>query len=221
VVEWVPLLILPVIGGLVFAGIWFNRDARIKRALKQARRTPIADVKDGQVTKVVGRLTFIGEPLVAPLTGRTCAYYLVVVEQYRSYGRSGKWVQIVREERRQDFLLDDGSARALVRMGDAQVAIVSDANFKSGVFKDATPVLDAFLARHGRQSQGWLFNKQIRYREGVLEPHEDIAVGGIGRWEPDPDPGAAGGSFREAPRRLRLQPAGGLPLLVSDDPKVM
>jgi hypothetical protein len=210
-----------VLGGLVAGLVWqhfFNADARIKRALRGVARTAMRDVRDGAVGKVVGTLAYVGEPLVAPLTRRTCAYYLVLVEAWRSTGRSGYWAQIVREERRQDFALRDADGtRALVHIADARVSVVRDASFTSGTFKDPTPELEAFMSARGLTTRGWVFNKSIRYMEGVLEAGESIAVGGLARWEPDPDPGATGGAYREAPKRLVLAGSSQLPLLISDD----
>ncbi|HWN70768.1 MAG TPA: hypothetical protein VNM90_24170, partial [Haliangium sp.] len=89
------------------------------------------------------------------------------------------------------------------------VALVKDAHFRSGLFQDATPALEQFLARHGRQSQGWLFNKNLRYREGVIEAGELVAVCGQGRREGAPAP------------RLALVASPSMPLYVSDDMATM
>ena len=48
-----------------------------------------------------------------------------------------------------DFVLDDGTGRAIVEAEDAQVSVVMDAHFRSGAFNDATPQLESFLAKHG------------------------------------------------------------------------
>jgi hypothetical protein len=218
--EFFPLFLLGV-GVLVtiaVLGAFFSRDARVKRALRKAPLHTTASFPPDAVATVQGTVCYLGDaPLIAPLTGRPCAYYEAIVEEYRSSGRSGSWYRVIQEHQGQDFLLDDGQGTARVSMAAATVALAKDAHFRSGLFQDATPVLEEFLARHGRQSQGWLFNKNLRYREGVIEAGELVAVCGQGQREADPTPGAATGGYRETPTRLVLAPSPSMPLYVSDD----
>lgn len=62
--------------------------------------------------------------------------------------------------------------------------IVKDKNYSSGFLHDATERLEKYLNRKGFQSQGFLgFNKALRYREGILENREKVAVFGKGIWK--------------------------------------
>jgi hypothetical protein len=218
--EFFPLFLLGV-GVLVTVavlGAFFSRDAKVKRALRKAPLHTTASFPPDTVATVQGTVCYLGDaPLVAPFTGRACAYYEAIVEEYRSSGKSGSWYRIIVEQQGQDFLLDDGQGTARVSVAGATVALVKDAHLRSGLFQDATPVLEDFLARHGRQSQGWLFNKNLRYREGVIEAGEPVAVCGQGRHEADPDPRAATGGYRDTAARLVLSAAPNMPLYVSDD----
>src|SRR5437870_386402 len=117
-----------VVAGLIGSLVWqrfYNTDARIRRALKHVPHTPMRELRDGKVGKIVGKL-LPGEeaPFTAPLTRRRCAYYLVVVEEQSRNG----WHQVLSEERAQDFFLcDRDGTRALVRMNEARVSVVRDA----------------------------------------------------------------------------------------------
>jgi hypothetical protein len=218
--DFFPLFLVGV-GVLVtiaVLGAFFAQDARVKRALRKAPLHTTATFPANAVATVQGTACYLGAaPLVAPFTGRACAYYEAVVEEYRSSGRSGSWYRVIVERQGQDFLVDDGQGTARVSMGNATVALVKDAHFRSGLFQDASPVLEDFLARHGRSSQGWLFNKNLRYREGVIEAGELVAVCGQGRHEPDPDPRSATGGYRDTAARLVLSAPPAMPLYVSDD----
>ena len=79
--------------------------------------------------------------------------------------------------------------------------------------------LERFLGERGIPTEGTFFRKNLRGHEGILEAGERVAVGGIARWMPDPD--AAGGSYRETPKRLVLEASESLPLFFSDDPSVV
>ena len=81
------------------------------------------------------------------------------------------------------------------------------------------PTSSASSAERGVSVEGIFFRKNLRAYEGVLEAGERVAVGGLARWVPDPD--AAGGNYRETPKRLVLEASESLPLFLSDDPAAL
>lgn len=208
---------------VVVAAIWavvyyFSKEQKIKRALRALRPSPLSDVREGLV-KVSGTVKTL-EALTAPLSGRSCAYYEVIVEQKVSSGKNSTWRTIIREVEERDFLVEDGTGRARVEMVAVEAAVTKDGHWSSGTFNDASPELEEFLLRHGHQSQGWVFNKTLRYREGVLENGEQVAVLGWADREMDPEPAtaASGAGYRDAPTRVVLRSNGEHELKVSDDP---
>jgi hypothetical protein len=218
VVTPLILLLVFLLLGMIFIA-YFTGDAQIKRALRNAPRLPISTLGDGQRGKAIGRLRYCSEPLRAPLSGRACAYYEVIVEQHRQSKGSGRWATLIREVRGQDFLIVDDTGKALIKADSAQIVVEKDSHKSSGTFNDATPELEAFLQRHGVKSTGVLgFNKSLRYREGVLEEGEPIAAFGHAIREADPDPDAGFAGYREQPTRAVFQATDASPLFVSDDP---
>ncbi len=201
----------------------FTRERRIKRALKQVKPTAIGDARDGKAVKIVGELVYAGHSIPSPLSQRTCAYYSIVVEEYRSHGtRGGHWHEIIREEKGVDFYLRDASGIALVRVasdGRDLPALVQDKKARASPILFDDPNLERFLNERGRSVEGAFFRKNLRAFEGVLEAGERVAVGGLARWMPDPD--AAGGNYREVPKRLVLEASESLPLFLSDDPAAL
>lgn len=192
---------------------YYSTASMIRRRLKRAPLRTTAEFPENTVGTVQGTLRYLEDaPLVAPLSGRPCAYYEVVVEESR--GKS-ELREIIRESEGRDFLLEDAHGRARVHMHGYEVLVVEDVHLRSGLFQNATPELERFLARHRETSTGWLFNKTLRYREGILEAGETVAVCGTGTREVDPDPRAARGGYRESASRLVLS-ASDMPLYVSD-----
>src|SRR5262249_22259438 len=113
-----------------------------------------------------------------------------------------------------DFFLEDETGKALVRMPPTVVRYTKN---------PATRVteaggMEAFLSRHGRL----VGNHSWRAGEWVLGEGRLIAVFGIGRWEPDPDPGCSlrASPYREAPQRLVVSAPANLRLLISDQPEL-
>lgn len=214
--AWVAIILVILL--IVVLSWYFSHGARLKRQLKAARPWALAELPEDTHGRVVGRALPLTEQLAGPLTGRPCVYYIAMVEEQRSTGRSTYWKTVASETRGVPFVLEDGTGRAIVDPNGAQVALDFDANSKSGTFDNADPVQEAFLARHGQKSQGWVFNKSLRYREAMIEVGEMIAVLGSGVREPDPNapPEAA---YRGAPpTRLRLTSSARFPLVISDDP---
>jgi hypothetical protein len=193
-----------------------SRERRTARALSTAPHRPIKEVLNQQIVKVSGRLRVVGEPLVAPLTGRPCACYSITVE------RPGELLILDAEGR--DFLLDDGGAVALVTAATRGTRVV--------LAKDARPRVSAsdaigrdeaaFLRWHGRVRGKILgLPEPLLFSEGVLEEGELVTAYGVGAWEVDPNPNAWSIGYREFPRRLRLGPLPDGAVHISDVPALV
>jgi hypothetical protein len=215
-------LVIIAVSLIVCGLIWYYSDEqKTKRAILSTPRVRLRDATEGAVAKVMGRVEYLTDPLTAPFSGRSCAYYLVTVQEYRSQGKSGSWVTIIRESDGVDFLINDGTGKARVVNQLLKVVAVKDATYNSGTFHDAPPHLEAFLNKHGQKSTGWLFNKSLRYEEAIFEAGERLAVVGQIRFEHDPGAVPEGSGYRETPRRAVIDaPPTGL-ILASDDPSVL
>lgn len=211
------VLVIVVIVAII--GHFNSEKYKIRKALAQASRTPVKALGPGQQAKVIGRVVPVEAGVLrAPLTGRACVFYEVVVEERISSGRSSRWVERIRESGRVDFALDDTTG--LVRVPQREqmrYVTVQDSEQSSGTFNDAAPHLEAFLSRHGMKSQGWVFNKSLRYREGVFEPGESVAVAGVVTFESDPEGSQMPTNYREGPKRPLLTAPPGATLLASDE----
>jgi hypothetical protein len=219
---WVAIIAVFIVIGVLFA--IFNKGARTKRMLRNMPVTPIGRLADDTLGRVVGRAQGEGNVLNGPLTGRPCVYYIAVVEQQHSTGRSSYWKTLIREVRATQFRLVDDTGYAIVDPSHAQVLLDFDGNSSSGTFDKANPIEEAFLTRHGHQSKGWMFNKTLRYREAMIEIGEAITILGSGVREPDPEQsgqervGGGGEAYRSAPpTRLRLTGSPKFQLVICDD----
>ena len=213
-------IILAIVLCAVPAGVafWYWSDTvTLRRELRRARRVSIAEAPEGTVVRLDG-VVAEGETLIAPLTGRACVFYLATLEEYVSSGRTGNWRERVRELRGVPFTVLDGTGRAIVDPTGARVDVDIDSTSKSGTLDDPTEAEAAFLRSHGLQGAGWIFNKRLRYREGVFQVGEPIAVMCQPVREPDPDAAArAAAGYRDpAPTRLRVGGSPAHPILLSD-----
>jgi hypothetical protein len=160
----------------------FSKKAIIRRALNKAPYKRIHEVQNGEKARIVGRIVYAGQVLTSPLSRRHCAAFHVEVQEYRRHGKSGSWVTVINDVQKGDIVVHDGMGNAHIEKS-VDMLMVHDANYSSGTFNDATPELQQYLQYHGRGSTGLLgFNKQIRYKEGILEQGELIAAVGVGTW---------------------------------------
>ncbi|MCC7539612.1 MAG: hypothetical protein IT379_25545 [Deltaproteobacteria bacterium] len=214
----ITFLALFVVAAIAFSRWYFSEKQQVKRALRAAPRVDVGKLGEGQLARVTGEVEeHEGNVLRAPISGRPCVAFDVTVEEYRSSGKSGSWHTVIHEGETVPFVVRDGTGRAIVRRSFVRVAIEVDDEKRSGFLNDASPELEAFLSRHGRSSAGWVFNKTLRYREGVFEVGETVTVLGRARLEDDPSPDAAGHGYRDRPRRVVLEPPPDAPMLLSDD----
>lgn len=167
----------------VFLLIWFvshyySEKSRITRALKKVKHKRLDMIRNGDIIRTVGRVEFIEDPLYAPLSGRKCAYYKILVEKEGS-GKNSSWEEYLKEEKIQNFYISDGTHRLMVNTEVIISHLVVDAKFKSGFLNDPSHRLKKYLNSNSKSSENFLgFNKTLRYHEAVLEEGEMIAVVG-------------------------------------------
>jgi hypothetical protein len=100
-------------GALIVRRIVSLRAPDNQAAQSERRRfvqTRIADAAEGPI-EITGRVISVAEPMPAPLSGRPCAYYEVVISGPGMWGAEARGPCAVRE-----FEIDDGTGRALVRV---------------------------------------------------------------------------------------------------------
>jgi hypothetical protein len=189
---------------------------KIMRALARLATTRVTESRDGQLVKVVGSIEPLQDTTTSPLTGRSCVYYCIIVEEKES--RRG-WRTILREERGVDFGVRDASGLARVRPSapePAQSALLADETREMSAFLQDDERLERFLVARSRPTRGAFLQRHIRAREAILVAGKPLAVAALARWESDADGSAV--SYREPAQRLTLATRGDVPLLMSDYP---
>jgi hypothetical protein len=187
---------------------WSSEAARLRRALARAQPTRIADATGG-VAKIAGRIGAVST-IVAPLSGRNCVHWSVTVRRYD--------LELLRAERTVDFLVRDGTGKALVSAGGARVLARSEARGTRGSF-DPTQPRAAELLRVAGGARSPLYDPErpMTYVEIVLVDGDEVSASGAAQWvlDPDPDPTATGG-YREPPKRLEIAGRTGVPVMIGE-----
>ncbi|MEM9072523.1 MAG: hypothetical protein AAGE52_28710 [Myxococcota bacterium] len=189
---------------------------KLKREILKAPFYPLREAPEGEVVRITGTLGFEGDaPLIAPISGRPCAAWHVIV--WRQEGKSMR--VLVDESESADFLLCDGDDVAFVDGTSLEMVLVKDTEQQTSTFLSApTAELSAFLTERGHDTQGVIFRHSFRVIEGVLEEGERVVVVGVGVWEPDPS--RRGEGYRDVGKRFRIGAMDDGRLLASDEVKL-
>lgn len=171
--QYVITGVLGLVTGGAALGAWFAWKRR--RLIVDTRTSPIGSCRGG-FAELKGTVVAV-ETVTAPFSDKPCVYCEYRVEEYRSRGKHGSWVTLKSDRELVDFLLDDGSGRALVRLRQAELSLTRDAAGGSGTFDNPTPKETAFLQRLGIDPQGSFgFNRRLRYSETILEAGDELYV---------------------------------------------
>lgn len=180
----VQILLFLAVAAIIFSKFYFSKKAIIKRQLKKMPVRPLGSVAEGETARITGKAVLVGEPLIAPLSGRECCHYHVLIEQKVSTGKSSYWKTIVEEEKGTDYLVEDDGSHACLDAKEPMTYLVQDRSYKSGLFNDATEKLSDYMRLHGIDTEDMLgLNKTLRYYEGIIEPGESVTALGKGRWK--------------------------------------
>ena len=183
---------------------------KINAAFASARQVPIGEVVSGETAKIVGQVESSGKTIRAPLSYRECVLYVAIAERYTGT----HWKVIAKEQRSVDFTVEDETGRALVDRGAFAPFLEAD-HRSEPVWPTKTKAQKAFLTHH------LVFGETEtphRYKEGILELGEQVAVYGSAVREVD-SRGASrtGDVYRvNAATRLRFPNTPRKPVLVTD-----
>jgi hypothetical protein len=156
------------------------RHGRRARLVRNTPLTPIDQLYSGPA-KVQGRAVVLAPPLDAPLSRKPCIYYRFVVYERRTQshgkGSSSYWKTVIDDAQHIPCGVEDSTGVAEVRLGEAQLLLTPGAEMRSGFLNTASPDLEDMLRRRYKFStQGWVFNKTLRYTETTIEEGDALFV---------------------------------------------
>lgn len=200
------------IGAAVGFGAWsLSETQRIRRLIKRARTFTLEALGEGRAGRIIGTARVHRETVVAPLTGRTCVYYIAEVG-VPGGGKASDWQTIVSEEHGVLFAVEDATGRALVDAASARLALDYDLHAQSTSLDEPSELQRAFLQRHRCDPT----NRALLYREAIIADGETIAVLGSATRELDPDALPTEAYRGNLPTRLRFTSSRRHPLVISD-----
>jgi hypothetical protein len=196
---------------------WFAA-RRIRRQFRQAKHWSIGSLPEDTVGRITGTvMPFEGQTLEAPLSGRRCVYYAVLIEENLGLGGGGAVMPLAEKADGISFVVEEDGHRAVIDPDNALLAVAFDHRATSLAAFDATPRQRALLADADLIHRDWFRTSSLTYREAILEVREVVSILGAGVREPDPDAPAAAAYRSMAQTRLRFTSSPKSQLIISDD----
>jgi hypothetical protein len=176
------------IGMVIYLSYYFNARQVIIRKLSKIPHKSLSSIRTNDLVKISGKALHVQEPLLAPLSRRPCIFYKIKIYQKKSSGKHSYWDTIIKEEKFQDFFIEQNGEMAIVRPTNEpknyQSFLIIDKKSSSGAFDHPTPEFETLLKRYNIDTKGIFgFNKSLRYEEGIIEVGERITVAGVAKWK--------------------------------------
>jgi hypothetical protein len=185
---------------------------RVERRQRRIRTREIAELPENELGRIVGRVAALERSLIAPLSGRPCVYYAVIVEEVRPRG----WQELVAERRGVAFAIKDYSGKAIIDPANASVALRFDCIKYVDGGGALTQEQASLLAHHGVHREGFFAPSALRFQEAVIPIGHHVEVTGAGVREPDPEAHAELG-YRDAPTQICISNSAAAPLSIDSD----
>ncbi|ULC59517.1 hypothetical protein MBM09_00725 [Flaviramulus sp. BrNp1-15] len=215
----IPIAMFLAVAVIGFISYYYSNKSVLLRAFKTSRKKSINSIQQNEYAKVIGKAKYVNQPLIAPLSGRQCVYYHIIIE----VKGDKHWRKIIDDVKTQDFFIETNSEMTIVKSSNLNKSsmrfhLVKDHKEKSGFRNDAPEKLEQYLISHNKKSTGILgINKSMRYSEGVIELDETIAVKGVANWKALNEP-IEGYSYSKI---LTLTGNKKEKLLITDEPKAL
>jgi len=162
---------------------YFGKKQKVDRALKVLPEKSVLNLKQGEFSKITGKIVTTNKTLTAPLSKKECVYYLFKVEQMVKSGKNNNWNLVSKKEDVCDFLVEKDGEITLIK------PTINPKNFESYVLtttkkeidisKDISEDIKEILGDKVN-SKGFLgFSKNVRLTEAIIEKNDEVTVGGV------------------------------------------
>lgn len=160
---------------IVVAYFFYTKFKRLHDLILNTETSKITTLKKG-FYEIKGKVVKLEEELKSPYSERNCVYYKFKVEQEQSNGKGSSWRTIIKDEQYVRFYIQDSSGKAIVNLNGAKLKFITDIKDKSGGFwsSAATHEMEKTLAKYGKSSKSWIFEKKLRYQETYLEEGDNV-----------------------------------------------
>lgn len=129
------------------------------------------------LAEVKGKAGTFQKPLTSYFAKAECVFYHYKVEEYRSSGKSGRWVTIAEYRSPEPFYLEDETGKVLVNPAGAECHLRTDRNYGSGIGGRDKEAFFIGLESLGIKPSGFAgLEKSLRCKEIYIAPGDELYV---------------------------------------------
>jgi hypothetical protein len=137
------------------------------------------------LTEVKGKAGIFRGPLRSCFAKAECVFYHYKIEEYRSSGKSSRWVTIAEYWSPEYFCLEDGTGKVLVNPVGAECYLRTDRQYGTGMGGADKESFLQTLEGLGIKTAGFAgFGKTLRCSETYVMPGDDLYVLGTATENP-------------------------------------
>jgi len=161
----------------VFGFFWGFSRLKKKRLIENIPTSTVRSLAMG-MTELIGT----ARPkrlLKSPLTQTDCIYFKYKIEEYRSSGRSGRWVTISKgDSSKVPFILEDDTGSVVIYPNNAEIILPHDYSYcTSGFGKSLPENLVHFMSTSGLKHTSFLgMRKSLRFHEWYIKEGEQVYI---------------------------------------------
>lgn len=165
-----------------FAGLFFFYKGfiwlKMQRLIENIPTSKIRSLAMGLVEIYGKALERKEEPeLKSPFSQKPCVYYRYKIEEYRSSGKSSRWVTVAHSSKGVRFYVKDDTGTVLVDPAGADVDIPADRVIRSGTGSSPPVYVTDFVRTLGVKQKSFLgFNRTMRYSEYYIAPDDKLYI---------------------------------------------
>jgi hypothetical protein len=158
----------------------FVKARRFARWVTGLPWTTLGDLRPG-VRKVRGAALSTGALLTSPMRRQECVFFHLTVEEKQAGGdgETSTWETVLDVSRGVEVALVDGTGRAEIDLGQAEVFPRTEQTVSTGLFRCLPDTLCQTLREeYGVRTKGWLFAKKMCVTESVVREGDELIVVG-------------------------------------------
>lgn len=169
------VLVAIIFGGL---GLYFGFNAlKQKRIMENTPTSKIRSLALGPV-EIKGTVTE-ENAMKSPISNRDCVYYNYKIQEYRSSGKSGRWVTLKSDIKGREFYIKDSTGKVLVDSFGANMEIKHSYDKQTIHMRQVPEHLNSFLESQGLSIKKlWIFKSNYRLIELIIRPKQFLYVFG-------------------------------------------
>ncbi len=149
--------------------------------------TPIGELTGG-LREIKGEVSALSGSIQSPRSHVPCVYYRFHVEEEQGSGKHRHWVTMLDLTESAHCLISDDTGACEIDLELAEMHLDVDRHETAGMFNSADPDLIAMLDEYGISTEGYVFNKTMRFQETVLEEGDAVYIIGDVMMRPDAFP---------------------------------